>query len=145
MGRRNCQRFLEKHFALYWDNPVFAGDGPQPDENDGFNFHDDDPEPPPGASSGPRRTFRPIVPLVGSARPEVPAPTFPHISVEELEELERGIGLRLDALVGQARALYARSWLLSAGSWLLWKFERASMIGSILSKIREELRQKGLL
>ena len=145
LGRRNCQRFLERHFALYWDNPVFAGDGPRPEENDGFNFRDDDPETPSGASVRRQRSFRPIVPLVGSARPEVPAPAFPHISLGELEAVESGIALRLDALVRKARAVYARSWPMRAGSWLLWKFERASVVGSVLAKIRRELQEKGLL
>jgi hypothetical protein len=55
LGRRNCQQFLRAYFTLKSNNPVFTD--PTPDGVPPFD--------------------RPIIPLVGSAKDEVPPPNWP--------------------------------------------------------------------
>ena len=138
LGRRNCQRFLQRHFALYPENPIFNGGA---DAGDAYNFTDIDP----AGMTGATRSFRPIIPLLGTARDEVPHPAPVKMSPSELDELEPLIGKRLEALVGQARSIYARPMMARIPSWILWRLFRGAARRTIMSTIRGDLQARGLL
>jgi len=135
LGRRNCQRFLQRHFALFPENPVF--DAPA-GRADGFNFDGPD-------ASGETRAYRPIIPLLGSAREEVPAPPDAVMTAAELAALEEPIGRRLDAFVGRALANHLKSWPWRAIGWGAWQLVRRPARRRAMSMITEDLRVRGLL
>jgi hypothetical protein len=98
LGRRNCQRFLARHFTLPASNPLFDGwsgaarDAWHVRRGDGSleTYTDSDPTP-----------MLPIVPLVGALRDEVPLYKPPRAASVDLDVLEKRIATRAKA-VGEA-------------------------------------------
>lgn len=104
LGRRNCQRFLQKHFVIPRkhcpDNPVFRHYTSE--ELDRFSLESD-------GSAGP---VMPIIPLVGSARSE----EFPMVwktlrmSDRELSDLREKIDRRAKLIANGIVAQYLDGW-----------------------------------
>jgi Patatin-like phospholipase len=86
LGRRNCQKFLKDIFSVVEDHS-FVKDWP-PGVAGRFRFHD---------CSG--KYYCPVVPLVGTAALEVPAPNWPRIDETRLAEIERRIKQRAGYVV----------------------------------------------
>jgi len=101
LGRRNCQRFLEKTFRLTIDNPIIAAGLAQVEDSDGVIGDFRSPE------AEPVRTL-PIIPLCGSARPEVPNPAHAKIDANRLDQIVDWIVKRLQAVSGPLLASVTR-------------------------------------
>ena len=102
LGRRNCQNFLEKHFVLHRTNPLFKGRYATEDVSASFKqvaprrkrpdqVSDDDQE----------KDFRPIIPLMGSARIPCDRPPWPQMPEQNLALLETGIRNRINGVVAK--------------------------------------------
>jgi hypothetical protein len=94
LGRRNCQAFLKWHFALPESNPIVAGSDPavsarfhvreRNGSTDVFERKD-----------GSQVPFLPIIPLVGTAAIEVPAPAPPSAAAVDMVQLAALAGTRI--------------------------------------------------
>jgi hypothetical protein len=112
LGRRNCQQFLRRYFALPVDNPVIAS-GLSPEARRNFRI-----PPPPDAPPSKETDWIPIIPLCGTLREnEERSPERKQISDESLTEIVDLIDSRLNRLlthllpteIGSAVALAARA------------------------------------
>jgi hypothetical protein len=114
LGRRNCQRFLQKHFILPVENQLFdqwPPDLKKPGSpylltvKDGYHL--------------------PIIPLVGdlNSRTGEPQPPWPQMPEIELERLKKGLSLRIKLVLEQAISGLVGSGgkflLLKAGRFIL--------------------------
>ncbi len=90
LGRRNCQKFLRDHFRLSTDNPIIQAGlrGFDAATRDAVTSTFD-----PGKSG-----FIPIIPLCGSALPEVPAPARATITSARVGHIVNWIVDRLHSL-----------------------------------------------
>jgi hypothetical protein len=93
LGRRNCQKFLLRSFALYATNKIV--DGWSHDAVKAYAFRELETAGDPTSA----REFRPIVPLCGRARPSVAAPAWLPWSTEDRANLQDGLAKRAAALV----------------------------------------------
>ncbi len=82
LGRANCQSFLRTHFTLPAENDIVATWTEAQ-----RNAH--------AAADG----NCPLIPLFGSAREEIDAPPWPHISMQRLEMLRKMLKKRIDRLL----------------------------------------------
>ncbi len=90
LGRRNCQKFLRDHFRLSADNPVIHA---------GLQKFDAATREAILATFDPGKSgFLPIIPLCGSALPEVPAPARATITSARVGHIVNWIVDRLHAL-----------------------------------------------
>ena len=98
LGRRNCQRFLEKTFRLTVDNPIIAAGLVKAEDRESVigDFSDDQ-----------GRTL-PIIPLCGSARPEVSSPEHARIDANRVDQIVDWIVKRLQAVSGPLLASVTR-------------------------------------
>jgi len=151
LGRRNCQRFLQKYFILPADNPLFGG-WPQRLKEAGSPYlrviHVD----------GNDIYYLPIIPLVGDLNGETrePQPPWPEMPVAELKKLRKGIKIRtklvLDQMVSGLIGPGGKSVFLRAGVRILkfivrpWLgFLAGWLTGKMIKKIRANLEADGLL
>ena len=109
LGRRNCQRFLQTIFSVGESHP-FVKDWPS-GVAERFRKYDDDT----------KKFYHPVIPLVGTAALQVPAPTWPRIGQPRLAEIERRIRLRAAYVVPRlitSKTRYKLLNLLAKGLWL---------------------------
>lgn len=132
LGRRNCQRFLQRYFMLPADNPLFAQWSPALREKYQIIAADGTPH-------------LPIIPLLDSANIEVPEPTWPKLSAKELKQLQQRLGTRFDALahhfLAQESSFMSR--LLGRLGWRF--FARRYVLNNIISLISKELANRNAL
>jgi hypothetical protein len=138
LGRRNCQRFLEKHYALdvtHGVNPRFGYNTPEEAQKSGFAFLEDG------------RWYMPIIPLVGSAKLPLEDPRWPAFYDEaRLAELKKAIAKRLDHVVdASTRQMVGgfKAWLLrrvwdAAGGEAVDAIEKAVKKGLVDHKLWSE-------
>lgn len=114
LGRRNCQRFLAKTFALLPGNPLIAGSpakqiaGWTDSQRKLFRITEDG------------KVYHPIIPLVGTAAKEVPAPNWQKIKAERLNTIVERIAARADVLVPKVvrpKSNWIMRWVIKLG----WK------------------------
>jgi hypothetical protein len=148
LGRRNCQWFLKQYFALPSEgqhaNRLFDRWTPEARKKHRILRAGRG-----GLKDGEEVVIPklPIIPLVGSAIPDVPEPTWPTLGEAELAALRPKIRARLGrvaALITQnvSGLLWgplARGALKSA-----WWFEKNSVVNSIMNTIRTDLTERGL-
>jgi hypothetical protein len=150
LGRRNCQWFLKQYFALPSEgehaNRLFDRWTPEARRRHRILR----------AGRGGLRDGKevelpmlPVIPLLGSAAADVPAPQWPAFSEAELASLRGKIRARArrvaTALInqnvrGSFQGLLAR-WALRAG----WSLKEGSVVASIVETIRADLTERGLL
>jgi hypothetical protein len=109
LGRRNCQRFLSERLVLDANNPLFKSWPANAAKNTAFQFEEEG------------KTFRTIIPLLGSARPEVELPPWPRISEDLIEEFMAQVKRRGNKLVTKVSREEIRGGLgfvLRVGWWL---------------------------
>jgi hypothetical protein len=109
LGRRNCQRFLQNIFSVGEGHP-FVKDWPS-GVAERFRKYDDDT----------KKFYYPVIPLVGTAALQVPAPAWPRIGQPRLAEIERRIRLRAAYVVPRlitSRTRYKLLNLLAKALWL---------------------------
>lgn len=162
LGRRNCQRFLQRYFALPESNWLFDGlapgrrdlwhvrDGAAPDSprviytgDTPDNEPDIDERAPDGSvrNDGPQPML-PIIPLFGSAAEPVPEPALPDPDkAVDLTALEARIRTRATAVAhamvdGPLRPLLSRG----AHRWVARRFLEATMVPRLAAKARDMVR-----
>jgi len=93
LGRRNCQKLLKDHFRLALTNPIIKAGLDKLDEATRNQVIAD------FASSDPdQKDTAPIIPLCGTAAPEVPEPLRAKIQSDRLEQVLEWIENRLHAV-----------------------------------------------
>jgi hypothetical protein len=137
LGRRNCQKFLKSYFLLPTENPIiaagqsealiyastivriFTGGAPR-----GV------PDPPPG------HAWMPVIPLLGSAFADVPAPARGTISKAVITQIADAVLKRVSAIKSPllAEAPMAWLWKLIVGALCAWPmrlFIRSRFVGAL--------------
>ncbi len=130
LGRRNCQKFLMTHFCLPVANPVIAAGmekaGPLAPQVNSFLVD------PPNDSVQPQaKVWMPIVPLVGSAAVEVPAPVRAKIPAASLDEI-------VNLALGRMKAL--KSPLLGRAPDIVKLLASAALAWPVSSVIKGKIR-----
>lgn len=142
LGRRNCQWFLRRYFAIP-DSPPGGPENPlferwTPAMKDAFGFVD--------ASSG--RRYLPIIPLVDGMEEPVPLPEKLPVTRRELDVLMRLIETRVDRVVRRLLDDYEilQGFALRRVLFpLVWRKKRRRVVEAIREVIEEDLRRRGLL
>ncbi len=122
LGRRNCQWFLSEHFVLHPENPVFGQRGM-------------------GVAA---RDKRPIIPLVGTAYPEVEAPEWPKFSEEKLSELRAAIERRLHPVFINTVAtfpLLRNAPVVRFVARVSWRWKRRAVVDAVVGIIKTALKK----
>jgi predicted acylesterase/phospholipase RssA len=134
LGRRNCQRFLQRHFTLPEANPLFAAaSGWTAALKDDY------------AVPGPRGRELPIVPLVGAlfARGEgdaLPLPDWPFDACD-LDALRGPLEARLNVVFKSVTTDWQWKWLAGA----VWKiYGEGKVLGLVTDAIHNGLVDAGL-
>jgi Patatin-like phospholipase len=119
LGRRNCQKFLQDHFRLHPDNPVFGR----------------------SESTGSAEDARlPIIPLVGTAAVEVKQAPWPTIAEETLADLRTALERRLDPLVGRFTShVLGAALLMRLAVYVYWRRRRHALITRLMKIVEATL------
>ncbi len=136
LGRRNCQEFLRRSFALYASNPIvrdWSADAIRAHE-----FRDRE------GDTGPERAFRPLIPLFGKAAVEVARPGWPQWTGDEEMALRRGLAERSDAVVGALVNQHATNPLVRLGLHAAWKLTGWAARARLMEIMNKELIERRL-
>ncbi|MGE5145191.1 MAG: hypothetical protein ACM3N5_00505 [Candidatus Eiseniibacteriota bacterium] len=144
LGRRNCQRFLQRHFVLPLDNPIFDGWRNDPVRRNKYAFEDMD-------AKGQRRWYAPIVPLMDRLNPdvdpnaEIPLPARPRAADVDLATVRQAVRARVN-LVGPR--LLNSAPLSATVRWIVWKVAialglRGKIVDGVMAKIEEQIKRLG--
>ncbi len=133
LGRRNCQRFLMRHFLLSENNALFDR-WPQALKAAMGRRHPD----PRNAAAG---MHLPIVPLVGSALEETPWVEWPRMTEDELKTLKGRISTRAGGILGAILRPHMWNWVADAAAFALKGF----VTGKAMDAIRKDLTRRGQL
>jgi len=125
LGRRNCQKFLRDIFSVGEGHPFVKEWPAGVDER--FRKYDDDT----------KRFYFPVIPLMGTAELQVPAPEWPRMSQERLAEIERRIGQRAAYIVPRLITSKTRHKLLNAAAWLLWMWKGRRHLSKYVHRVVE--------
>jgi hypothetical protein len=132
LGRRNCQMFLKKVFSVVESHPFVEGWPSGVAKR--FRYLD------PGGTG---KYYCPVIPLVGTAALEVPAPTWKRIDEPRLAEIERRIKTRAQYIVPRLIAnmtpytminLVLRIFWFWLGKSALVKFARRSIEADLIRR-----------
>lgn len=135
LGRRNCQRFLREHFTLPVENPVIAqglGSANKQALIDAFSAKDPNAPSPADVQTA---AWMPIIPLCGTADPEVQPFPRQKITTDELGDIVKSAISRLNAVAGQMlKGQGFVGWLIGTELNLFLKFKGKSMLKDIITK-----------
>ena len=134
LGRRNCQQFLRKHFALPAEanrNPLF--DDWEPAQKQRYGMRENG------------ELYLPIIPLLGSAEKEVELLPWPGYSSGEFETLTGQVKARLDAVAQSMIRKHFRNFALRLGAKLLWSDKRREALDKIMGLIKQDLIKHQLM
>lgn len=133
LGRRNCQQFLRRHFALPAENPLFD-DWPEEMKNDArYSF-----------SRGSEKML-PIIPLVNGLERELRQPDWPRMSRDDLDSLKRPAERRANLVVDRLLKSYVRNRVLRCIARTIWRFKRRDVLERLMNTVRADLEKRGLL
>lgn len=136
LGRRNCQWFLRKHFALDPKNPLFQA---SPDFAARMNAVEDRLHPY-------EKDHWPIIPLVGTAALEVPLLDWPKMPRHAMSDLRHALAARFDALARTySRKVFAEYLSLRLATQFLWWRHRHGVISFASQLIEKELVEANLI
>lgn len=96
LGRRNCQRFLQRYFTLPATNPLFQSLS-DTGERDAWYVRGADNKPV-GFAEDPKVPMLPIIPLVDAVRTEIPQYRAPSAASVDLVRLEKSVQQRARAV-----------------------------------------------
>jgi predicted acylesterase/phospholipase RssA len=149
LGRRNCQRFLQKYFILPLDNPLFKqwpAALKQPGSPYLLTFEGSD------------TYYLPIIPLVGDLNSETrePQPPWPEMPATELDKFKKGFNTRiklvLNQMVADLTGSGGKSVLLRVAFFVLRIIAKPLLgwlagwlSGKLIKKLRENLTASELL
>lgn len=134
LGRRNCQRFLQRWFALPADagNPLFTDW--TDDMKDQFTVERDG------------KRFFPIIPVVGEeANRPVELPDWPTYTQTQLQELKGRVEDRANHVVKSLIGEYVDGRLASLAACLFWMRKRGAVLKKIAHVIESDLKKRNLL
>ena len=147
LGRRNCQRFLQKYFILPVENQLFD-QWPKELKQPGSPY----------LVTVKGAYYLPIIPLVGDLNSETrePQPPWPEMPETELEKLKKGMSVRTKLVLNQAACgLFGsggKSVLSKAGLFVIKFLVRPVLgwlagwlAGKMIKKIKENLVAAELL
>ena len=149
LGRRNCQRFLARHFVLPADfesdtfNSLFAG---WKDKDFTGKFQFVPPSEPNDKFAG--KKYLPIIPLLGKLASDKytempPWPTKPYDLKKD--ELKEAVLTRADALKDSLVEQYKPSATLKAGIASYWWLKKKSWVDRfVIAKVSEDLDKRGI-
>ncbi len=129
LGRRNCQRFLQRHFTLREDHSLFASWTDEMKNRYRVTRSD-------GVSC------LPIVPLVSDATAIAPMHPWPEFREDELAAVMKGIGHRTDAVY--KRSTESLGFLTRSYLFIGWLKVRKQVFQKIESSLREGLSEAHL-
>jgi hypothetical protein len=133
LGRRNCQWFLRHSFCLPPENPLVAGGDWTAAAKARFQTRD-----------GKGTTYHPIIPLLGTANLEVPAPAWPSLEPGIVDTLMQHARERADAVVGRLIDTQLSSWVLRQVANAAWSMGlRSWALGMIKDKAVADLKARG--
>ncbi len=129
LGRRNCQWFLKNYFVLPFfgssKNPLFAlWNRSQIDRHRVVRD---------------RKTFLPVVPLVGTASEEVKEPQWPVFTKKDLDSLRKHIRRRADAVVSRSIQQHISGSIARFIAHRTWSLTRSRMLDTTMSFIEKDL------
>ncbi len=150
LGRRNCQWWLKQYFALPSEGAHAKKlfDRWTPEAREKFKILKAGKG---GLKDGKEVVLHklPIIPLLGSAVPDVPEPRWPTLTEEEFAALKPKVKGRLDrvvnALVNQNVEGYFWGPLARATLKSAWWFQKGTIVDSIMKTIRDDLTERGLM
>lgn len=146
LGRRNCQRFLQRHFVLPVENPLFESWRSDPALNRNYTFPD-------GDAKSPAALLAPIIPLMDHLNPdvdrnaEIPLPMRPRATDVDLAALRRGVRERVTLvvprLIDAVPAIGLR--LLLRALWSVAKLvgQSGKIVALVMDKIEREIAVLG--
>lgn len=144
LGRRNCQWFLKQYFTLPSEgekrNRLF--DGWSPESRAKFAVH---------KSTDPSVVLPilPIIPLMGSAVADVPAPNWPTLTQTEFSFLKLKVKKRLSrvakALIEENIEGYLWGPLARGALKSAWWLKRGEVVGRVMNTIQDDLVTRGLM
>jgi hypothetical protein len=155
LGRRNCQRFLQKYFVLPVNNPLFE-QWPESLKSAGSPYLQK------LSADGQDVDCLPIIPLVGelSDTKREPQPPWPQISDAGLEKLKKRFAARVKIVVNILLSILIASggknsptnwkqtsmqvFVLKLQAWFLVLWLPGWLTGKIIKKIKENLAAAGL-
>ncbi|MCG6138288.1 MAG: patatin-like phospholipase family protein [Nostoc sp. LLA-1] len=135
LGRRNCQRFLQKHFVLSADNPLFNSWSETLKNNPKWQV----------SKAGETDTFLPIIPLVGSATKVVNLPLWPRYHQDNLKVLEQQIEKRMQVIIPRLINLSINDGFTRNVLNFLWFMKRGRLVRTVKSWIEDNLQKYGQL
>ncbi|WP_392533077.1 patatin-like phospholipase family protein [Nostoc sp. C117] len=135
LGRRNCQRFLEKYFVLPASNPLFNSWSEALKINPQLQVE----------KEGKKETFLPIIPLVGSVKKEIKLPNWPKYQTENFKSLEKQIEERVKIVIPRLINQSISDPFTRTALNVLWFFKRGSLAKKIRDIIHDNLEKYGQL
>ena len=136
LGRRNCQRFLQEHFALPESNPLFDGWRNTAEMQGKYRCATTDPVT--------QLACIPIIPLVGAVTETEPEPNWP--SRQEFilvrEQIYALLEKRIDVLYEHLVA--DQSWIVRRYLGIGWMFTKPELLKKVHSAIEDALKAKQL-
>lgn len=132
LGRRNCQRFLQRRFVLGENNPLFdhwtgAQRAHYAVQRDGL-------------------TVLPVIPLVGAAAEEVRPVPWPRYPAVRLAELKQQIEARFTAVGDRLASDFLRDkyFARQAARFALWR-KRGDVVDYAMDRVQKDLERFALL
>lgn len=135
LGRRNCQRFLQKHFVLSANNPLFNSWSDSLKNNPQWQVQD----------AGNTDKFLPIIPLMGSAKNVVNLPPWPKYRQQDLRLLEQQIEQRMQVVIPRLINLSINDGFTRTVLNFLWFMKRGRLVRTVKSLIEDNLQKYGQL
>lgn len=131
LGRRNCQWFLKKHFALPISNPLFAQWPAHLKQDKRFLI------------DGNTKPHLPIVPVVDVCDPEEVTPEWPR-GVFNPASLEEPISRRLDVVYEGLKKDFGLGWGARLLLNLAWFFKKGGLVEASISTVEDALKRQKL-
>lgn len=135
LGRRNCQRFLQKYFVLSASNPLFNSWSKALKTNPQLQVE----------KEGEQDIFLPIIPLFGSATREINLPNWPKYQKENFKSLEKQIQERVQVIVPRLINQSINDPVIRTVLNSLWFLKRGSLAKKIRDIIKDNLEKYGQL
>ncbi|MGF1987401.1 MAG: patatin-like phospholipase family protein [Nostoc sp. ZfuVER08] len=135
LGRRNCQRFLQKYFVLPASNPLFDGWPETLKNHPQFQVE----------KTGESDIFLPVIPLFGSAKKEVNLPPWPKYAQENFKFLEKQIQERIQVVIPRLINQSINDYFTRTALNVLWFFKRGTLAKMLRDIIKNNLEKYGQL
>jgi hypothetical protein len=143
LGRRNAQRFFQRHFVLPEDNALFGHWVGNEALIERFCVRD--------GSGAPERVdgkrLLPIIPVVGKARDECFAPQWPSYTEEDLDRLCEQVDKRVELVLGRLVDQYfgANSFLIRFGASFFLRWKTDDIVDYVRETVGDELKRMGII